>query len=468
LNKILFIIIVLISTILLGSSKSDYKKLSKRYHSAKVKDWRVLKDDFLKHANKYSKEKIAAKSYYTSANLSFKLYKRSKKKKDLNFAIKYFDKVCKNYKVSLSDDACLVLYTIHFQFKKDKKKSIYYAKYIIDHYKKSDSYRKAVDFLKRRYPSTLKKNTSTTLSNRKKKNTSTTLSDRKKKNTSTTLGDRKKKNTSTTLGDRKKKNTVTTLSDQKKKNTSTTLSDRKKKNTSTTLGDRKKKNKKFVIILDPGHGGYDPGAVGTTKKSEKDIVLAVALKLEKKLKKNKKYKVILTRRKDKFLSLDARTDVANHNNGDLFISIHINALKAKKYYGIETFYLNLAADNYSKRLERVENAEAQKKISDLQFILADLLKKANTKDSINFAKTIQSSLVFNLRRKYKNIRDLGVKNAMFYVLLDTKMPSILVELGFITNKKEEKKLNNKKYQDLLATSLKKGIDNYFSKHKKGK
>ncbi len=440
-NKILFIIMVLISTILLGSSKSDYKKLSKRYHSAKVKDWRVLKDDFLKHANKYSKEKIAAKSYYTSANLSFKLYKRSKKKKDLNFAIKYFDKVCKNYKVSLSDDACLVLYTIHFQFKKDKKKSIYYAKYIIDHYKKSDSYRKAVDFLKRRYPSTLKKNTSTTLSDRKKKNTSTTLSDREKK----------------------------TLSDRKKKNTSTMLSDRKKKNTSTTLSDRKvKKNKKFVIILDPGHGGYDPGAVGTTKKSEKDIVLAVALKLEKKLKKNKKYKVILTRRKDKFLSLDARTDVANHNNGDLFISIHINALKVKKYYGIETFYLNLAADNYSKRLERVENAEAQKKISDLQFILADLLKKANTKDSINFAKTVQSSLVFNLRRKYKNIRDLGVKNAMFYVLLDTKMPSILVELGFITNKKEEKKLNNKKYQDLLATSLKKGIDNYFSKHKKGK
>ena len=227
------------------------------------------------------------------------------------------------------------------------------------------------------------------------------------------------------------------------------------------------KTKKYKIIIDPGHGGKDPGA-HKNKYYEKDIALKVALKLEKRLKKNKKYKVILTRRTDKYLSLDQRTDIANDNNGDIFISIHVNAIANKKFYGIETFYLNIAADNYSRRLESVENAENQKKITDLQFILADLLKKANTKESIDLASFVQSSLIFNLRRKYKNIKNLGVKNAMFYVLLDTKMPSVLVEIGFITNKKDFKRLINDKYQDRLAISIEKGIDKFFSKYKKTK
>ncbi len=229
------------------------------------------------------------------------------------------------------------------------------------------------------------------------------------------------------------------------------------------------KEKKYIIIIDAGHGGKDPGAQSKDKKTyEKDITLKVALKLAKKLKKNKKYKVILTRETDKFLTLDQRTDVANDNKGDIFISLHINALPNKKFYGIETFYLNIAADNYSKRLESVENAENQKKITDLQFILADLLKKANTKESIDLASFIQASLTFNLRRKYKKIKSLGVKNAMFYVLLDTKMPSVLVELGFISNKEELKKLKNDKYQNHLATSIVKGVDKFFKKYKKRK
>jgi len=231
--------------------------------------------------------------------------------------------------------------------------------------------------------------------------------------------------------------------------------------------DKSTKNKIYKIIIDAGHGGKDPGAT-KDKHYEKDIALKVALKLEKKLKKNKKYKVILTRRTDKFLTLDQRTDIANDNDGDIFISIHVNAIANKKFYGIETFYLNIAADNYSRRLESVENAENQKKITDLQFILADLLKKANTKESIDLASFVQSSLIFNLRRKFKNIKNLGVKNAMFYVLLDTKMPSILVEIGFITNPKDFKRLINDKYQDKLATSIHKGVDKFFSKYKKSK
>ncbi len=229
------------------------------------------------------------------------------------------------------------------------------------------------------------------------------------------------------------------------------------------------KKKKYIIIIDAGHGGKDPGAQSKDKKTyEKDITLKVALKLAEKLKKNKNYKVIMTRRTDKYLTLDQRTDIANDNKGDIFISLHINALPNKKFYGIETFYLNIAADNYSKRLESVENAENQKKITDLQFILADLLKKANTKESIDLAGFIQSSLIFNLRRKYKKIKNLGVKNAMFYVLLDTKMPSVLVELGFISNKEELKKLKNDKYQNRLAVSIVKGVDKFFKKYKKRK
>jgi len=227
------------------------------------------------------------------------------------------------------------------------------------------------------------------------------------------------------------------------------------------------KIKKKIIIIDAGHGGKDPGAQSKDKKVyEKNITLKVALKLAKILKKNPKYKVILTRKKDKFLTLDQRTDIANDNKGDIFISLHINALPNSKFYGIETFYLNIAADNYSKRLESVENAENQKKITDLQFILADLLKKANTKESIALANIVQSPLIYNLRRKYKSIKNLGVKNAMFYVLLDTKMPSILVELGFITNKKELKRIIDDKYQNRIAQSIAKGIDKFFQKHKK--
>ncbi len=237
-----------------------------------------------------------------------------------------------------------------------------------------------------------------------------------------------------------------------------------KKDTSETSPAVKKatKEEKKVIVIDAGHGGYDPGATRSNIK-EKDITLAVALKLQKKLNALKKYEVILTRDEDKYLSLDERTKIANENKGDIFISLHVNAISDTKFYGIETFYLNIAADNYSKRLEALENAETQKKISDLQFILADLLKKANTQDSIQLSTYIQSSLVSNLRRSHKNIKDLGVKNAMFYVLLDTKMPSILVELGFVTNLDERKQLLNEKYQNNLSESIVKGIENYFSK-----
>ncbi|MBN2695693.1 N-acetylmuramoyl-L-alanine amidase [bacterium] len=224
------------------------------------------------------------------------------------------------------------------------------------------------------------------------------------------------------------------------------------------------KKRKMIIVIDPGHGGDDPGAVDSTKKiMEKDITLEVALKLQKKIAKKKDYTLYLTRDKDTTLTLDERTQFANKKKADLFISIHVNAIANKKFYGIETFYLNIAADNYSKRLESVENAEQQQKITDLQFILADLIKKANTKESIDLAEHIQSSLVYNLRRKFKNIKNLGVKNAMFYVLLDTKMPSVLVEIGFITNEKEKKQLTDDKYQEEIADSILKGIDYYFSK-----
>ncbi len=401
----IYLFLFLLPVFLLASARTEYSKLSNRYHKNKhyASKLKKLRKDFLNLAKKYPNTNESNKAYYTAANLSYKLYKRNKKENDLDISVKYFSMLCKNKKTYLADDACMVLYTIYTIYRKDNNKSLYYAKYIIRHYPKSDSYEEAKDFIKRRFP-----------------------------------------------------------------NEKILVKRSKVKKAKEVKKVKNNKKSKYIIVLDPGHGGNDPGARGKMKKSEKDLVLDVALLLEKKLKKNKNYKVILTRRTDKYISLDDRTDIANKNKGDIFISIHINALSTSKYYGIETFYLNLAADNYSRRLERVENAEHQKKISDLQFILADLLKKANTKDSIEFAKIIQSTLVFNLRRKYKNIRNLGVKNAMFYVLLDTKMPSILVELGFITNSKEEKRLNNKKYQDILASSLKKGIDNYFVKHKKDK
>lgn len=224
-------------------------------------------------------------------------------------------------------------------------------------------------------------------------------------------------------------------------------------------------NKIRTIVLDPGHGGRDPGAIGYSGSTyEKDLVLQIALKLKKRLENELDVDVILTRDKDEFVSLQERTEMANRNNADLFISIHINAHNNRKANGIEVYYLSTAKTDGARAVEALENSvvydyeggeEAVKKYDDLAFILADMAQNEHLEESFQQSMKLQQYLV-----QETTAQDRGVKQANFYVLRGAFMPAVLLELGYITNKAEEKKLKNLSYQEMLVRAICKGIKDF--------
>ena len=216
------------------------------------------------------------------------------------------------------------------------------------------------------------------------------------------------------------------------------------------------------IVVDPGHGGKDSGARGYYKGVyEKDINLKIAKKLEKRIQKELGVEVLLTRKKDVYLTLEQRTTFANRNNADLFVSIHTNAAINRRAYGVETYFLNLATDEDAIAVAARENATSTKNISDLQTILNDLMQNAKINESSRLATSVQKALVRGLSKKYSRIKDKGVKQAPFYVLIGARMPAILAETGFISNKRECKRLMSDKYQDEICTAIIAGIRDYM-------
>ncbi len=216
------------------------------------------------------------------------------------------------------------------------------------------------------------------------------------------------------------------------------------------------------IVIDPGHGGRDFGAPGYLRGvHEKKVVLAIGKKLAKKIRKALKCEVIMTRRSDRYLTLEERTAIANTKNADLFVSIHTNATRNRRAFGIETYFLNLATDEDSILVAARENATSAKNISDLQTILNDLMQNAKINESSRLAAHVQRSLYTHMRKRYSRIRNLGVKQAPFYVLLGAQMPSILIETSFISNARECKRLVNAKYQNHLCDAIVKGIRSYI-------
>jgi N-acetylmuramoyl-L-alanine amidase len=184
--------------------------------------------------------------------------------------------------------------------------------------------------------------------------------------------------------------------------------------------------------------------------------------LAKKIKAELGLEVILTRNRDRFLTLEERTAFANTKNADLFISIHTNASRDRRAYGIETYFLNLATDEEAIRVAAMENATSTKNISDLQKILFDLMQNAKINESSRLAAYVQSSMVRHLKNKrYSRVKSKGVKQAPFYVLLGAQMPSILIETAFISNSRECKRLVNPKFQDRLVVGIVQGIRNYI-------
>jgi len=214
------------------------------------------------------------------------------------------------------------------------------------------------------------------------------------------------------------------------------------------------------IVIDPGHGGRDPGAVGVDGIAEKDIVLAVSHRLVDKLKKEMGVEAVLTRSDDRFIPLEERTAIANREGADLFISVHVNASPNADARGVETYYLDNTTDEAALRMAARENGIAREKITDLQFILSDMVQNLKLEDSVTLAHRLQGSVVTQVARRYGEVRDLGVKKAQFYVLVGARMPSVLVELFFVTNKTEARALSSEAYQEALADALYDGIKKY--------
>jgi N-acetylmuramoyl-L-alanine amidase len=219
------------------------------------------------------------------------------------------------------------------------------------------------------------------------------------------------------------------------------------------------------IVVDAGHGGKDPGAIGKSGTFEKDVTLQMAKALSRELTKQIGCEVILTRSGDVYLPLEERTAIANKVGADLFISLHANANKNRKAYGIETYYLNFSKNDKATAVAARENGTSIKEVSDLELILFDLMANAKINESSRLATVIQKSLVQKMSKKYSDVRDLGVKQGPFYVLLGATMPSVLVETAFISNPREEKRLKSSAYQKSAAQAIAAAIKDYAVNNK---
>ncbi len=217
-----------------------------------------------------------------------------------------------------------------------------------------------------------------------------------------------------------------------------------------------------TIVIDPGHGGRDPGAIGSNGTREKDIVLDIALHLRDRLQKTGRYKVLLTRDKDTFISLADRVKFANTHHADLFISIHINALPQKEFNVTETYYFGPPSDLRTLRLAEQENHGSEIMTGDFKNMIKKIGNVLKEQESATLAATIQHNLFSNMKKYDRVIADNGIKIAPFIVLLGVNAPSVLVEISCISKQEEETNLNNPEYRQKIIASLQQGITGYLS------
>lgn len=220
------------------------------------------------------------------------------------------------------------------------------------------------------------------------------------------------------------------------------------------------------VVIDAGHGGKDPGAVGPGGVREKDIVLDIAKRVKRLLEKEKGYEVFMTRSNDRYLDLEERTVFANSRRADLFVSVHVNAHRNKRVRGLETYLLNWNDDAEAMRVAARENKISLRRMrqarSEVGLILASLQLQNKRDESLKLAHFIQDSMVSSLDLRYKPVVDLGVKQALFYVLVGAEMPSVLVEASFITNHSDARRLKSRQYRQHLAEGITSGITAYFT------
>jgi len=225
-----------------------------------------------------------------------------------------------------------------------------------------------------------------------------------------------------------------------------------------------------LIVIDAGHGGHDCGALCAGKK-EKDLVLEITQKLRKELR-SEGYRVYMTRGDDRFLKLGERTKIADKMDAKVFISIHANAIGNKSRFevveGIETYFLQKTRDARSQRIAARENASVLQGTDTLSqnVIIDSVLNGPKIVESNKLALDVQKNIMKNVRQRYPDTKNGGARPAPFYVLVGASRPSILVEVGYITNSKERKRLFTSDYQDRIVEGIAEGVTKYLEQRKK--
>ena len=231
-----------------------------------------------------------------------------------------------------------------------------------------------------------------------------------------------------------------------------------------------KANKHDLIVIDAGHGGHDSGAIGGGLY-EKNLVLSIAKRVSKALKK-RGYSVYMTRATDRFLKLSQRTKIADKKGAVAFVSIHANSVPKSRRniaHGIETFFLQNTRDAKSQRIATRENAAVLKGAGtnlSKHVIIDSVLNGPKIIESNKLAIDVQRHIMKNVRRKYRGVKDGGVRHAPFYVLVGASRPSILVEVGYISHPRERKRLFTARYQNLIANGIADGVNNYLNNRKR--
>jgi N-acetylmuramoyl-L-alanine amidase len=219
------------------------------------------------------------------------------------------------------------------------------------------------------------------------------------------------------------------------------------------------------VVIDPGHGGHDPGAQ-VRGLNEAELVLDIALRLERLLAKEPGVEVVLTRRTNAYVALEERTAIANRSGADLFLSIHANASSNSGVRGFETYFLNFAPNPEAEELAARENAGSARRMSSLPDIVKAIALNNKIDESRDFASMVQGSMHDTLRKSDRNSRNLGVKQAPFMVLIGATMPSVLAEVSFLTNRDEATLLRSSAYRQQIAEALFAGITKYGNSLKK--
>jgi N-acetylmuramoyl-L-alanine amidase len=213
-----------------------------------------------------------------------------------------------------------------------------------------------------------------------------------------------------------------------------------------------------TVVIDPGHGGRDPGAIGVGGLREKDVTLRLARGLGRELS-ARGFRVVYTREDDRTIGLEERTAIAESVSGDVFVSVHANAARRRSVHGIETYYLNEDHERHSLNLAARENGIPRGQVNALQHTLARLQMEEIMPHSQRLARMVQDRMVNGLPRR-KRPGDLGVKKGPFYVLFLSNMPAILIEAGFLTNRDEAARLRDPAYLELLSAQIAEGLDRY--------